>query len=123
MNLATALSLASGTIVGLVGLVMGWTFGWILESHWIAALRGGIDTLIMVGVSTSGCIRASALDACQHGFIPIVVREAVGDRDPRPHEANLFDIDAKYGDVVSEAEAMDYLHRIGNRRPGARAAG
>jgi maleamate amidohydrolase len=82
----------------------------------------GVDTLIIVGVSTSGCIRASALDACQHGFIPIVVREAVGDRDPRPHEANLFDIDAKYGDVVSEAEVMDYLHRIGNRGPAARAA-
>lgn len=95
-------------------------FGTSLSST-LAAM--GIDTLIMVGVSTSGCIRASALDACQHGFIPIVVREAVGDRDPRPHEANLFDIDAKYGDVVSEAEVMDYLHRIGNRRLGARAAG
>jgi nicotinamidase-related amidase len=69
----------------------------------------GIDTLLICGVSTSGCIRATAVDACQNGFIPIVVREAVGDRHPDVHEANLFDIDAKYGDVVSMAEAERYL--------------
>ncbi|MGI9605531.1 MAG: N-carbamoylsarcosine amidohydrolase [Acidimicrobiales bacterium] len=69
----------------------------------------GIDTLIHAGVSTSGCVRATALDACQHGFVPIVVREAVGDRDQGVHEANLFDLDAKYADVVSEAETLAYL--------------
>ena len=69
----------------------------------------GIDTLIHTGVSTSGCVRATALDACQHGFVPIVVRDACGDRDPRIHEANLFDLDAKYADVVSEQEVLDYL--------------
>ncbi len=72
-----------------------------------ATLRAlGVDTVVMGGFSTSGCVRASALDALQHGFIPYVVREACGDRDPRPHEANLFDIQAKIGEVVSEAEAM-----------------
>jgi maleamate amidohydrolase len=66
----------------------------------------GIDTVVMGGFSTSGCVRASALDTLQHGFIPYVVREACGDRDTRPHEANLFDIQAKMGEVVSEAEAI-----------------
>ncbi|WP_420434862.1 isochorismatase family protein [Candidatus Poriferisocius sp.] len=69
----------------------------------------GIDTLIITGVSTSGCVRATALDACQHGFVPIVVRDACGDRDRSIHEANLFDLDAKYADVVSEQEVLDYL--------------
>ncbi len=74
----------------------------------LTALR--VDTLIITGVSTSGCVRATALDACQHGFIPVVIREAVGDRDQRVHESNLFDLNAKYADVVSEVEALDYLN-------------
>jgi nicotinamidase-related amidase len=69
----------------------------------------GIDTLLIAGVSTSGCIRATALDACQHGFIPWVVRDAVGDRHPAPHEANLFDLQAKYAEVVSLETARRYL--------------
>lgn len=69
----------------------------------------GIDTVVIVGLSTSGCVRASALDACQHGFVPIVVREAVGDRDDRPHEQSLFDLDAKYADVLGEDEVLAYL--------------
>jgi maleamate amidohydrolase len=72
----------------------------------------GVDTLIMAGCTTSGCIRASAVDAVQHGFRPIVVRECVGDRHDGPHEANLFDINAKYGDVVSKAEAIKYLNSL-----------
>ena len=64
---------------------------------------------MIVGLTTSGCVRATALDAMQHGFVPIVVRDAVGDRDPRPHEANLLDLQAKYADVVSEAEAVAQL--------------
>lgn len=72
----------------------------------------GIDTLIHTGVSTSGCVRATCVDSCSHGFIPIVVREAVGDRHSAPHEANLFDMDAKYGDVVSEAEVIAYLQNL-----------
>jgi maleamate amidohydrolase len=72
----------------------------------------GVDTVIITGVSTSGCVRASALDACQHGFIPYVVRDAVGDRDPRPHEANLFDLQAKYAEVVSEAEILPLIENV-----------
>ena len=76
----------------------------------LTAMR--VDTLIMVGCSTSGCIRASAVDGMQHGFRVIVPRECVGDRAPEPHLANLFDIDSKYGDVVSLAEVLTYLTRL-----------
>jgi len=69
----------------------------------------GIDTLLISGVTTSGCIRATAVDCCQHGFIPIVVREAVGDRAPGPHAANLFDLEAKYAEVVALARVESYL--------------
>jgi maleamate amidohydrolase len=69
----------------------------------------GADTLVIAGVSTSGCVRATAVDACQHGFVPLVVRSAVGDRDPAPHEANLLDLQAKYAEVVDEGEALAYL--------------
>lgn len=69
----------------------------------------GCDSVILVGLSTSGCVRATAVDACQHGFIPLVVRDAVGDRRAEPHEAALFDLDAKYADVVSEQDVVDYL--------------
>lgn len=68
-----------------------------------------IDTLLIGGYSTSGCVRASALDAMQYGFIPLVVREACADRHPGPHEANLFDLQAKYAEVISEAEALDVI--------------
>lgn len=69
----------------------------------------GIDTVLIAGVSTSGCVRASAVDCCQHGFVPAVVREAVGDRAPGPHEASLFDLQAKYGEVVSLGTVERYL--------------
>ena len=68
-----------------------------------------VDTLIIAGVSTSGCVRASATDAMQLGYVPIVVREAVGDRGQPAHDANLFDIDAKIGDVVALADVLDHL--------------
>lgn len=71
----------------------------------------GVDTVILTGCSTSGCIRASAVDGMQYGFRVIVPRECVGDRHPGPHEANLFDINAKYGDVVSKQEVMTYLQQ------------
>ena len=75
-----------------------------------------IDTLIITGVSTSGCIRATALDAIQHGFIPIVPRESVGDRNDGPHEANLYDIQQKYGEVMSEADVITYLSTVSPER-------
>ena len=81
-------------------------FGTNLASTLAAA---GVDTLLITGWSTSGCVRASTLDACQSGFIPIVVREAVGDRDTRPHESNLFDLQAKYAEVKGMDEVVAYL--------------
>jgi len=69
----------------------------------------GIDTVLIAGLSTSGCVRASAVDCCQHGFVPVVVREAVGDRAAGPHEANLFDLQAKYAEVTDLATAQRYL--------------
>jgi nicotinamidase-related amidase len=71
----------------------------------------GVDTVLIAGVSTSGCVRATAVDALQYGFIPVVVRDAVGDRGSGPHESNLSDIQAKYGEVLTEAEALAYLAR------------
>ncbi len=79
-------------------------------SHQLVA--GGIDTLIITGTSTSGCIRATAVDALQNGFHAIIPREAVGDRAPEPHEANLFDIQAKYGDVLGIEEVKKYLTEV-----------
>ena len=81
-------------------------FGTSLASTLTAA---GIDTLVITGLTTSGCVRATCVDACSHGFIPIVVADACGDRHDDPHNANLFDMNTKYGDVVSEAEALAYF--------------
>ena len=72
----------------------------------------GVDTLIITGITTSGCVRATCVDTISHGFIPIVVREAVGDRAAAPHEANLYDMSAKYADVIGEAEAIAALRGI-----------
>lgn len=69
----------------------------------------GIDCLLLAGMSTSGCVRASAVDAMQHGFIPVVVGDACGDRHPSPHEANLFDLAAKYADVRTLAQVRAEL--------------
>jgi maleamate amidohydrolase len=85
-------------------------FGTGLSSLLTAA---GVDTLIITGASTSGCVRATAVDALQYGFRPVVPREAVGDRNPDAHEANLYDVDAKYGDVVRVEEVLDYLRAGG----------
>jgi maleamate amidohydrolase len=81
-------------------------FGTPLSSLLTAA---GCDGVIVTGASTSGCVRATVVDALQHGFRPVVPREAVGDRNPAAHEANLYDIDTKYGDVVSLDEVVAHL--------------
>jgi maleamate amidohydrolase len=72
----------------------------------------GVDTLIITGVTTSGCVRASCVDALSNGFIPIVVADACGDRHESPHEANLFDMQAKYAEVWSEKEVCDYITNL-----------
>lgn len=68
-----------------------------------------VDSVILTGLTTSGCVRASCVDSMSSGFTTTVVREACGDRHEAPHEANLFDMNAKYADVVSEAEIIAYL--------------
>jgi nicotinamidase-related amidase len=69
----------------------------------------GADTLVLAGVTTSGCVRATAIDSLQHGYRTVVPEDAVGDRATGPHRANLFDIDAKYGDVVTTEAVVEYV--------------
>lgn len=71
-----------------------------------------VDTVVVAGLTTSGCVRSSALDALCHGFAPLVVSDACGDRDVRIHEANLFDLGAKYADVVTTAEIRVYFSSL-----------
>ena len=78
----------------------------------------GVDTLVIAGVTTSGCIRATALDACQHGFIPLVVRDAVGDRHPAPHAASRFDRPAKDADVQSIDGILAAIYDVISGPPG-----
>jgi maleamate amidohydrolase len=95
----------------------------VVLKHYASAFAGtslaawltshAVDTLVIGGFSTSGCVRASALDALQNGFRPIVVREACADRDGGPHEHNLFDLNAKYADVIAADEALSTLRRFG----------
>jgi nicotinamidase-related amidase len=78
------------------------------------------DTLIITGCTTSGCVRATAVDAVQNGFRPMVVREAVGDRSQAAHDQSLFDLNAKYADVVSLDETLQYMRTVGHNQPAAR---
>ena len=78
----------------------------------------GVDTVIMCGATTSGCIRATAIDLLQYGYPTLVPRECVGDRAQGPHEANLVDIQAKYADVVSVEEVLAYVESV-SRKFGA----
>jgi maleamate amidohydrolase len=94
----------------------------VLTKHYPSSFMGtafasqlmaqGIDTLIITGLSTSGCVRATAVDALALGFVPVVVAEAVGDRDARVHEANMFDLAAKTAEVMSEAEVIKYIQGL-----------
>lgn len=81
-------------------------FGTALASMLTALV---IDTVMITGYSTSGCVRASALDAMQYGFIPYVISDACADRDPAPHDANLFDLRAKYAEVLTTSEVINLL--------------
>jgi nicotinamidase-related amidase len=71
----------------------------------------GVDTLIVTGCTTSGCVRATVVDGMQHGYRVTVPRECVADIAAEPHEANLFDIDAKYGDVLTLDETLAHVRR------------
>jgi nicotinamidase-related amidase len=82
-------------------------------------VSAGVDAVVLCGATTSGCVRATAVDLLQYGFPTLVPRECVGDRAQAPHEANLFDIDMKYADVVGLDEALAYLESV---PPAATAA-
>ncbi|MEW5420313.1 isochorismatase family protein [Amorphus sp. 3PC139-8] len=84
-------------------------FGTDLSSRLNASAR---DTLIIVGMTTSGCVRATAVDAIQSGFRPIIARDAVGDRWKDAHDQALYDLNAKYADVIETEEILDYFGRI-----------
>jgi maleamate amidohydrolase len=76
----------------------------------------GIDTLVICGLSTSGCVRASAVDAICHGFVPLVVRDGVGDRLAQVHDANLFDLAAKSAEIIGAAETIAYFEGLAVRK-------
>lgn len=83
----------------------------VIEKQWASAFfateldsmlrQAGADSLVVTGLTTSGCVRATVVDGLQYNYPVVVPREAVGDRNPDAHEANLFDMNAKYADVVS----------------------
>ena len=77
----------------------------------------GVDSVLVCGVSTSGCVRATVTDASAAGFVPFVVREAVGDRTEQVQESNLFDLHAKYADVIDEASALEHLAQLQTETP------
>lgn len=91
----------------------------LIEKQWASAFHGtdidrrlrdqGVDSLVVTGLTTSGCVRATAVDGLQHDYQVVVPDEAVGDRNPDAHEANLFDLHAKYVDVWSVDEVLAYL--------------
>jgi maleamate amidohydrolase len=89
-------------------------FGTDLSSRLVSL---GVDTVILLGCTTSGCVRASAVDAVQYGFRPMVVEQAVGDRSAAAHRQALFDLQQKYADVVSATEAIEHLQNQGQNSP------
>ena len=91
---------------------------WVVEKQWASGFfrtdldsflrSSGADSLVVTGLTTSGCVRATAVDGLQHDYMVVVPRQAVGDRNQDAHEANLFDLNAKYADVmdVDEVEGL-----------------
>ena len=75
----------------------------------------GVDSVIIAGCTTSGCVRATVVDAISYNFRPIVVSDCVGDRAAGPHEANLFDIGQKYADLVDSDEAVKWIATVATR--------
>lgn len=94
-----------GPLPGEPVLVKRWASAFAMPLASLLA-ASGVDSVVVTGTSTSGCVRATVVDALQHGYRPTVPREAVGDRNPAAHEASLYDIEAKYGDVVGLDEIL-----------------
>lgn len=94
----------------------------LIEKQWASAFYQtdlhqqmgalSIDSLVIAGLTTSGCVRASAVDALQHNYQVVVAEEAVGDRNREAHRANLFDLNAKYADVQSVAQVLAFIKSI-----------
>jgi nicotinamidase-related amidase len=91
-------------------------FGTPLASYLVHA---GCDTVIVTGMTTSGCVRATVLDAFQYNFDVVIPFECCADRSQISHKVNLFDMHMKYADVVSLDETIDYLQKIGADGPGS----
>ncbi len=91
----------------------------IIEKRWVSAFfdtdlaeklqRLKVDSLVVTGLTTSGCVRGTVVDGMQHNYPVVIPREAVGDRNPNAHEANLHDMNAKYADVLSTEEVLKYI--------------
>lgn len=100
----------------------------VIEKRWASGFFGtdladrlraaGTDSLVVAGLTTSGCVRATAVDGLQHDFPVVVPREAVGDRNLQAHQANLFDLEAKYADVTSVDDVLRHLEGIPEQRAG-----
>lgn len=84
---------------------------------WLARRR--VDTVLIAGAVTSGCVRATAIDAMGHGFRPIIVRDCIGDRAIGPHEASLFDLEQKYADVMTRDDVIAKLRASAAGRAAA----
>jgi nicotinamidase-related amidase len=91
----------------------------LIEKQWASAFFNtdlnqqlsalGVDSIVVTGLTTSGCVRASAVDALQNDYQVVIAEEAVGDRNPEAHSANLFDLNAKYADVLPVAQVLSQL--------------
>jgi nicotinamidase-related amidase len=94
----------------------------VIEKCWASGFFGtdleprlravGADSLVVTGLTTSGCVRATAVDGLQHDFRVVIPREAVGDRNPAAHESNLFDLNAKYADVLDLEQVLQQIEQL-----------
>ncbi|WNC72200.1 isochorismatase family protein [Thalassotalea psychrophila] len=94
----------------------------VIEKQWASSffktdlaqqlIAAQADSIVVTGLTTSGCVRATVVDGLQHNFRVVVAEEAVGDRNQDAHKANLFDMNAKYADVTGCADIISQLHKI-----------
>jgi len=94
----------------------------VIEKHWASGFfktnldqllrEQGVDSLVVTGLTTSGCVRATAVDGLQSDYRVVVPREAVGDRNEDAHESNLFDLNAKYADVLNLTEVLKQIQNL-----------